>query len=131
MVATVCGTVERLNKLITVIPHRSRYNPEIGDVVIGRVVEVRVRSGPCIQSRTQCLMQPFNHCQQVSGRRWRIDLQARQEANLLLSAVNLPGDTQRRRTAEDELNMRSVMQEGDLVSVSQAAYALKLLMNVT
>jgi exosome complex component RRP4 len=92
---------------------------------------------------------------QIAGKRWKVDLNSRQEASLLLSAVNLPGGVQvglrgrplkplaaaltetnapsvngsaallcaldlwqRRRTAEDELNMRSVFREGDLISVS-------------
>jgi exosome complex component RRP4 len=63
-------------------------------------------------------------CLQVSGKRWRIDLQSRQEAHLLLSAVNLPGSTQRRRTAEDELNMRSVLKEGDLLSVRHSTLSM-------
>jgi len=54
---------------------------------------------------------------QVVAKRWRIDLQSRQEAHLLLSAVSLPGGVQRRRTQEDELNMRSVFKEGSLISV--------------
>lgn len=62
---------------------------------------------------------------QVAGKRWKIDLNSRQEAALLLSAVNLPGGIQRRRNAEDELNMRSVFQEGDLISVS-AMHSLRL-----
>lgn len=35
----------------------------------------------------------------------------------MLSAVSLPGGIQRRRTAEDELQMREILKEGDLVSV--------------
>jgi exosome complex RNA-binding protein Rrp4 len=35
----------------------------------------------------------------------------------MLSAVSLPGGVQRRRTAEDELQMREIFQEGDLISV--------------
>lgn len=54
---------------------------------------------------------------QIGGKRWKIDLQAKQEANLMLSAVSLPGGTQRRRTAEDELHMRQIFKEGDIVSV--------------
>jgi exosome complex component RRP4 len=54
---------------------------------------------------------------QVGSKRWHVDLQSRQEAQLLLSAVTLPGGVQRRRTAEDELSMREVFQEGDLISV--------------
>ena len=31
---------------------------------------------------------------QIAGKRWKIDLKSRQEAGLLLSAVNLPGGIQ-------------------------------------
>ena len=57
------------------------------------------------------------HYFQISGKRWKIDLQAKQESQLMLSAVSLPGAVQRRRTAEDELQMRSIFKERDLVSV--------------
>mgnify|MGYP006983393271 FL=1 len=40
LVATVSGIVERVNKLVSVKPLRSRYNGEVGDVVVGRIVEV-------------------------------------------------------------------------------------------
>jgi exosome complex RNA-binding protein Rrp4 len=46
-----------------------RYNPEKGDLVIGRVVEV-------VQQR------------------WKVDTNARQDAILALSSVNLPGGVQ-------------------------------------
>lgn len=91
LVATLCGVVQRVNKLIYVRPLKSRYTAEQGDVVIGRVSEVAVK-------------------------RWKVDLKSRQEAGLLLSAVNLPGGIQRRRNAEDELNMRTLFIEGDLIS---------------
>mmetsp|Transcript_14079 Transcript_14079/g.56648 ORF Transcript_14079/g.56648 Transcript_14079/m.56648 type:complete len:305 (-) Transcript_14079:1294-2208(-) len=91
LIATVGGVVDRVNKLVSVRPLVSRYTPEIGDVVIGRVVE-------------------------VSQNRWKLDVDARQEAVLMLSAMNLPGGVQRRRTYEDELNMRSLIKEGDLIS---------------
>lgn len=45
-----------------------------------------------------------------------MELGAQQQASLQLSAVNLPGGVQRRRNADDELNMRQIFQEGDLVS---------------
>ncbi len=67
--------------------------------------------------KTNSPLLSFFLMQQVVAKRWRIDLQSRQEAHLLLSAVSLPGGVQRRRTQEDELNMRSVFKEGDLVSV--------------
>ena len=40
LAATVSGIVERVNKLVSVKPLRSRYNGEVGDVVVGRIVEV-------------------------------------------------------------------------------------------
>jgi len=47
----------------------TRYTPEVGDLVIGRIVEV----GPS---------------------RWKVDANARQDAILMLSSVNLPGGIQ-------------------------------------
>lgn len=91
LTATVAGVVERVNKLVAVRPLRSRYSAEVGDVVVGRVVE-------------------------LVGKRWKLDVAGRTDAFLLLSAVNLPGGVQRRRTYEDELNMRAFFAEGDLVS---------------
>jgi exosome complex component RRP4 len=38
--ATVAGAVERVNKLISVRPLKARYTGEIGDIVIGRIIEV-------------------------------------------------------------------------------------------
>lgn len=55
-----------MNKLICVRPLRSRYVPEIGDVVVGRITE-------------------------VGQRRWKVDVHTRLDAVLLLSSVNLPG----------------------------------------
>ena len=99
LVATVCGTVERVNKLVSVRPLRSRYVPETGDVVLGRVTE-------------------------IAGKRWKLDVNSRQDAVLQLSAVNLPGGIQRRRNAVDELNMRQLYGENDLVSAEvQSFYA--------
>ena len=43
---------------------------------------------------TLFLLLPFV---QIAGKRWKIDLKSRQEAGLLLSAVNLPGGIQVRR----------------------------------
>ncbi|CAL1292101.1 unnamed protein product [Larinioides sclopetarius] len=89
--ATVAGTVERINKLYSVRPQRSRYNGEVGDVVVGRIVEVQ-------------------------HKRWLVDINARLNAILLLSSVNLPGGELRRKTEEDELMMRHHLEIGDLIS---------------
>ena len=41
--ATVTGSVERVNKLISVKPVKSRYSAEAGDVVVGTVTELTGR----------------------------------------------------------------------------------------
>lgn len=91
LVASVAGFVRRINKLISVQPLKARYNGEIGDVVIGRVIEVQQK-------------------------RWKVDTCSRLHSMLMLSSVNLPGGEQRRKTQEDELAMRSYLEEGDLIS---------------
>ncbi|RHZ59518.1 hypothetical protein Glove_363g5 [Diversispora epigaea] len=87
--ASVAGVVERVNKLITVRPLNTRYTGNIGDLVIGRITE-------------------------VSNKRWKVDINSRQDAVLLLSAIHLPG-VQRRKTEADELQMRKFYSEGDLL----------------
>ncbi|XP_068104945.1 exosome complex component RRP4 [Hyperolius riggenbachi] len=99
LVASVAGVVERVNKLICVRALKTRYNGEVGDIVVGRITEVQQK-------------------------RWKVDTNARLDSVLLLSAVNLPGGELRRRSAEDELAMRSYLQEGDLISAEvQAVYS--------
>lgn len=88
--ATLAGTILKTNKLLSVSPLRARYTPEIGDLVIGRIVEVQKN-------------------------RWKVDVAAPLLAQLPLSSINLPGGVLRRRTTNDELQMRSYFQEGDLV----------------
>ncbi|KAI7970574.1 hypothetical protein EIK77_004600 [Talaromyces pinophilus] len=90
IIATVAGTVSKTNKLLSVHPLRARYMPEIGDLVVGRIVEVQAR-------------------------RWKVDIAAPLLAQLPLSAINLPGGILRRRTSADELQMRNFFVEGDLV----------------
>ncbi|KAJ3115236.1 Exosome complex component RRP4 [Nowakowskiella sp. JEL0407] len=91
LVASVAGVIERVNKLVVVKPLRSRYIGEIGDVVVGRVTELSMKI-------------------------WKVDINARHEAVLLLSSINLPGGVQRRRSESDELQMREYFQEGHLLS---------------
>jgi exosome complex component RRP4 len=79
--ASVAGVVQRVNRLISVTPLKTKYAGEIGDVVVGRVTEVQQK-------------------------RWKVDTNARLDSMLLLSSVNLPGGELRRRSAEDELAMR-------------------------
>ncbi|KAI3449587.1 hypothetical protein Pfo_006252 [Paulownia fortunei] len=90
LVATLCGVVERVNKLVYVRSLRARYKPEIGDIIIGRVIE-------------------------VAPKRWRLEINFSQDAVLMLSSMNLPDGIQRRRTAVDELNMRGIFEENDVI----------------
>ncbi|XP_018361796.1 PREDICTED: uncharacterized protein LOC108760379 isoform X2 [Trachymyrmex cornetzi] len=88
--ASVAGILEKVNKLISIRPLKARYNGEIGDLVVGRITEVQQK-------------------------RWKVDINAKLDAVLLLSSVNLPGGELRRRSVEDEQTMRRYLQEGDLI----------------
>ncbi|OCB86521.1 hypothetical protein A7U60_g6416 [Sanghuangporus baumii] len=83
VIASVAGTIERVNKLVTVRALRSR---------------------------------------QVAARRWKVDANARQDAVLMLSSVNLPGGIQRRKLESDELQMRNFFEEGDLLVAEVQAF---------
>ncbi|KAM6561469.1 hypothetical protein CsatA_030708 [Cannabis sativa] len=69
VVATLCGIVERVNKLVYVRALRSRYKPEVGDIIVGCVVE-------------------------VAPKRWRIEINFSQDAVLMISPMNLPDGIQ-------------------------------------
>lgn len=97
MVASVAGIETRVNKLVTVKPLRARYTGEVGDVVVGRVT-------------------------QLGTKRWKVDINAKQDSYLLLSSVNLPGGAQRRKSESDELQMRTFFAEGDLLSAEIQAF---------
>lgn len=93
LTSSVAGEIERVNKLISVKPVKSRYIGEVGDLVIGRISS-------------------------VDSKRWKAHIGAQKDATLQLSSVNLPGGVQRMRTYEDQLQMRTLFTEGDLISVS-------------
>lgn len=97
--ASVAGMVERVNKLVSVKPFKTRYTGEVGDVVVGRITE-------------------------VAQKRWKVDTYSKLDSVLLLSAVNLPGGELRRRSAQDELLMREYLAEGDIIIAEvQSLYA--------
>lgn len=91
LVATTCGVVEKVNKLLYVRPLKHRYTGSIGDVVVGRIVEVQQE-------------------------RWAVEIGTAMLAYLHLGAVQLPGNVQRRRTDEDTLRMRELYEENDIIS---------------
>lgn len=78
-------------RLLTVIPFKRRYVPEIGDVVVGRVVS-------------------------VEESRWKLEIGAAQFGTLQLTAALLPGGEQRKRMEQDKLRMREIFRENDLIS---------------
>lgn len=63
------GVVTTVNKLIKVSSVSRKYYGDVGDVVVGRVVE-------------------------VANKRWLLDVNAPHHAVILLSSVNIPGSTQ-------------------------------------
>ncbi|KAI9505073.1 exosome complex exonuclease RRP4 [Coemansia spiralis] len=95
--SSVAGAVERINKLVSVRPLKQRYSGEIGDIIVGRITE-------------------------VASKRWRVDVNSRQDGILLLSSINLPGGIQRRKSESDELQMRTFFAEGDLVFAEVQSY---------
>ncbi len=97
LTATLSGTVERINKLVKVQPPKARYVGEVGDIVVGRILE-------------------------VLPRRWKVDINATAAATLRLDNVQLQNNEQRKRTADDELRMRTYLRESDLVSAEIQEY---------
>jgi len=91
LVATMCGVVEHVNKLLYVRPLKHRYAGSIGDVVVGRIVE-------------------------VGTDRWAVEIGTAMLAHLHIGAIQLPGSEQRRRTDEDALRMREFFVENDVIS---------------
>lgn len=85
------GTVEYHNTLVSINPHFSfKYSPNVGDVVIGRVVEI------------------YNN-------KWRIDCNSVNHGSLSIGCVLLPGVAQRIRDEEDEMEMRNIFNMNDIV----------------
>ncbi len=81
----------QIDRLIYVKPLKARYHPEVGDVVVGRIAS-------------------------VDSTKWRVDINSAHYASLLLTAINLPGGEQRRRSEEDKLRMREFYMENELLS---------------
>jgi exosome complex component RRP4 len=75
--ASLAGVVHRIEKVICVKPLKTNYKPDIGDVVVGRIVN-------------------------VESKRWAVDINSYQHAILNLTSINLPGGVQRRRSEEDK-----------------------------
>ncbi|BHF78980.1 Exosome complex component RRP4 [Sparganum proliferum] len=90
MYASLAGHLKSVNKLMYVEPPNARYAGNVGDTVVGRITE-------------------------VEQRRWKVDVNSYQLANLSLANVKLPTGELRRKSEDDERAMRSFMREGDLI----------------
>lgn len=90
--SSLTGRIILTNRLLSLQPFFTRYTPETGDLVLGKVLSVL-----------------------PGARRWKIDIASSSNSNLALSAINLPGGIQRRKLASDELQMRTFFKEGDLL----------------
>ena len=90
LLSCVRGECVQIDQVISVLPLANRYSGSIGDVVVGRVVL-------------------------VGQNRWFVDLNGTQDAILPLTSVHLPDGEQRRRTAKDEMQMRDIFTEGDMI----------------
>jgi exosome complex component RRP4 len=103
--ASICGTIQRINKLISVESIALyQYTPNIGDLIIGRV--------RCIQ-KDKWILDVVSQSSSSSGAATTTTI----TGTLPLSSVHLPGKTiQRKRNANDVLEMRQYITEGDLVS---------------
>lgn len=90
LTACVAGEIDRVNRLVSVKPLKSRYLGEVGDLIVGRISS-------------------------VESKRWKVDIAGHREAVLQLSSITLPGGVQRMKTYEDQLQMRTLFQENDLI----------------
>ncbi|VDN15212.1 unnamed protein product [Dibothriocephalus latus] len=84
MYASLAGNLKSVNKLMYVEPPNARYAGNVGDTVVGRITE-------------------------VEQRRWKVDVNSYQLANLSLANVKLPTGELRRKSEDDERAMRSFM----------------------
>lgn len=79
-----------MNKYLSVEPVHGSPEYDVGDVVVGRIAEVQ-------------------------NGRWAVDIGAHRYATLHLGAINLPNNVLRRKTAEDNLQIRTYFKEDDLI----------------
>lgn len=108
VISSVAGTIERVNKLITVRPVRTRrVNADLSrkcwsDMADILQVQSRSRRSCCWADHRGTYLSTYHGRQEISGaqvnqvqpRRWKVDANSRQDAVLMLSSVNLPGGVQ-------------------------------------
>lgn len=91
--SSTLGVLSKINKLISVTNiNKNLYQAEIGDHIIGQIVEV------------------------TSTKKWKLNINGNNLGNLQLSSINLPGGLLRRKNEQDELNMKQLLKVGDLIN---------------
>jgi len=89
-VAALFGEIHQTDRLIT-IQHKSQwYVPCVGDVVVGKVTR-------------------------IANKRWYVEINSKTEAVLMLTAINLEGNVQRRKGELDEIMMQKYFALGDIL----------------
>ncbi|CAD8054599.1 unnamed protein product [Paramecium primaurelia] len=86
--SSTTGTINQTNKLIMIKPIKCSYQPQIGEIVIGQIVQIR-------------------------DKKWIVNIGSSSEATLHLNSTYLP--EQRQKTEDDEMNMRQIFSENDLI----------------
>lgn len=84
---------------MTVTAPNARYVGEIGDVVIARIRAIQTKS-------------------------WKVEMNSKQDAILMLSAIILPGGVQRRKQESDQIMMHTFLKEGDLIAVKWTLFEI-------
>lgn len=99
--SSTLGVISKINKLISIENvNKNLYMAEIGDHIIGQIVEV------------------------TSAKKWKLNINGNNLATLQLSSINLPGGLLRRKNEQDELNMKQLLKVGDLINCEvQGVYA--------
>ena len=87
VISSVAGAIERINKLVSVRAIRTRYSPKAGDLIVGRITKVWPVFRPPVGYVLQVNLK-------VQPRRWKVDMNSRQDTVLMLSSINLPGGVQ-------------------------------------
>ncbi|OAG29230.1 exosome complex component RRP4 [Nematocida displodere] len=99
-IASVQGEPQRIDRLITVQAKTLWYTPGIGDIVVGRITG-------------------------VSNKRWYVDINTTTETVLMLTAINLIGNVQRRKGELDEIMMKEYYQTGDIIIAEVQSTGIK------
>eukprot|EP01060_Flectonema_neradi_P008658 TRINITY_DN16182_c0_g1_i1.p1 TRINITY_DN16182_c0_g1~~TRINITY_DN16182_c0_g1_i1.p1 ORF type:complete len:329 (+),score=52.91 TRINITY_DN16182_c0_g1_i1:56-988(+) len=91
LLSSLCGEVQMTGRMVQVQAPTGKYTGNTGDCIVGRVTSV------------------------MAGK-WKVNVNGHIHAVLQLQNVNLPGGHLRRKTSEDERQMRALFRENDILS---------------